>query len=408
MARPSKAKKPSAPSGSKALILSGTPEAPLSPGQKRFNRLLTEIDRLRRRIQSTRAELEDLSTFALKEVQPLELERARAAGDLARALYKALKEMYAASKRRRRMSQAHKDYLLELVEEGLRMDLPNPHPDLAKIHEELTGSSVEASRQSDFDLLRGQMEALLRTNGFDVDLSDFDVNLPPDQAAERMARLMAEAKERMQQADGADAQGSTRAHHHAGKAGQPAPEADNNVREEITLLYRHLAKLLHPDLEQDPARRAEKEAAMKDVTLAYKANDLLALLRIEVEWARGDTTRVAGMDEQRLEKCNMMLAAQVKELKQELRGLSTDPRYGPASLLGHPFFGFDGFNRSSHLDAIRTDIVRRQQWVLELQDGRNPGEILAYAMAEPSGLELLDSLLEELDEFPPPRPRRKR
>jgi len=44
-------------------------------------------------------------------------------------------------------------------------------------------------------------------------------------------------------------------------------------------------------LELDRARAAGDLAralyqAMKDVTLAYKANDLLALLRIEVEWVR--------------------------------------------------------------------------------------------------------------------------
>ena len=37
------------------------------------------------------------------------------------------------------------------------------------------------------------------------------------------------------------------------------------------------------------------------------------------------------MDEDRLARCNAMLAAQVMELKQELKDLPTDPRYGPAS-----------------------------------------------------------------------------
>lgn len=384
------------------MILSGSSASPLSDGQKRFNRLLAEIDRLRRRIESTRTELEGLTRFALTEVRPLELDRARAAGDLARALYQALKAMRADPKRRRRVPRGLEDRIIELVGEGLRLDLPSPHPDLPKIYKELTGSSVESSRQADFDLFREEMETEFRSRGVDLDLSDFDVNLAPEKAAERLARLVAEAKERMRQLDsegaGADPGSSAR--------GRSGPDGD--VREEITLLYRYLAKLLHPDLEQDPARRAEKEAAMKDVTLAYKANDLLALLRIEVEWVRGDATRVAGMDDDRLARCNAMLSAQVKELKQELKDLPTDPRYGPASQFAHPVFGFEGFSRPAWLRDLRSEIDQRLQWVRELNDGQDPQEVFSQFLADQPGQGVLEVLLATLDSRPPPPRRRGR
>lgn len=404
MARPSKAKKPSVPSGSTALILSGSLASPLGAEQKRFNRLLTEIDRLRRRIESTRTELENLTRFALTEAQPLELDRARAAGDLARALYQAMKAMQADRKLRRRVPQGLEDCIIELIQEGLRMDLPDPHPDLNEIYKELTGTSVETSRQDDFELLREQMERQFRSQGIDVDLSDFDVNLPPDQAAERLARLMAEARERKQQLDpegkdgfGSDASGTASgARGRAGKAANNPAAADSDVREEITLLYRHLAKLLHPDLEQDPTLRAGKEAAMKEVTLAYKANDLLTLLRIEVEWVRGDVTRVAGMDEDRLARCNAMLSAQVKQLKQELKDLPSDPRFGPASTLAHPVFGFEGFSRPACLKGLRSEIEKRQTWVRELNGGKNTESVIALVLEDHADSDLLESVLAEL------------
>lgn len=406
MSRPSKTEKPLAPSGSTALILSGSSASPLSAGQKRFNRLLTEIDRLRRRIESTRTGLEDLTRFALTEVLPLELDRARASGDLARALYQVLKAMRANPKLRRRVPRGIEDCIVELVREGLRIDLRDPHPDLRKIHEELTGDSIESRRKVEFSFMRGQMEAEFRARGIDVDLWDFDVNLPPDQAAERMARLVAEARERKQQRAAADA-GADAA---SGTRERSTPNGD--VQEEITLLYRHLAKLLHPDLEQDPARRAEKEAAMKDVTLAYKANDLLTLLRVEVEWVRGDATRVAGMDEERLARCNAMLSAQVKELKQELQGLPSDPKYGPASSLAHPVFGFELFDRKVPLKSLRAEIDQRLKWAREITEGTDPEQVLAEVFALDSFAELLDTeidevILKEMESAPPPR-RRKR
>lgn len=144
---------------------------------------------------------------------------------------------------------------------------------------------------------------------------------------------------------------------------------------------------------------------MKEVTLAYKANDLLALLRIEVEWVRGDATRVAGMDEQRLGRCNAMLAAQVKELKQELKDLPTDPRYGPASQLAHPVFGFEGFSRPAWLRELRSEIDQRLQWVRELNDGKDPEEVFSQLPTDEAGHELFEKVLSELNSPLPPRRR---
>jgi len=95
-------------------------------------------------------------------------------------------------------------------------------------------------------------------------------------------------------------------------------------------------------------------------------------------------------------------------VRRELNELPFDPKYGPASLLAHPFFGFDGFSRTAHLDGIRADIVKRQQWVLELQDGRNPEEVLALVMAESAEAEFLEEFMDDLDDCLPPRPSRKR
>jgi hypothetical protein len=249
-------------------------------------------------VGSTRTELEDLTRFALTEVLPLELERARASGDLARALYQVLKAMRADPKLRRRVPRGIEDCIVELVREGLRIDLRDPHPDLRKIHEELTGASIESRRKDEFSFMRGQMEAEFRARGIDVDLWDFDVNLPPDQAAERLAR------------------------------------------------------------------------------------------------------------------CNAMLSAQVKELKQELQGLPSDPRYGPASSVAHPVFGFEMFDRKVPLKALRAEIDQRLKWAREITEGTDPEQVLAQVFALDFFAELLDTeidevILKEMEPAPSPR-RRKR
>ena len=59
---------------------------------------------------------------------------------------------------------------------------------------------------------------------------------------------------------------------------QPLP--DDLAKKSITELYKELAKLIHPDLEQDEQRRHSKEQLMKELTAARDKEDVHAMLLI--------------------------------------------------------------------------------------------------------------------------------
>lgn len=59
---------------------------------------------------------------------------------------------------------------------------------------------------------------------------------------------------------------------------QPLP--DELAKKSITELYKELAKLIHPDLEQDEERRHSKEQLMKELTEARDKDDVHAMLII--------------------------------------------------------------------------------------------------------------------------------
>ncbi len=59
---------------------------------------------------------------------------------------------------------------------------------------------------------------------------------------------------------------------------QPLP--DELAKKSITELYKELAKLIHPDLEQDEQRRHSKEQLMKELTEARDKDDVHAMLII--------------------------------------------------------------------------------------------------------------------------------
>ena len=93
-----------------------------------------------------------------------------------------------------------------------------------------------------------------------------------------------------------------------------AQQATQSVRE----IYRKLASALHPDRETDERQRAEKTALMQRVNQAYAANDLLALLELQLEIEQIDASHAATASAQRLKHYNKVLSEQLAELKSQV------------------------------------------------------------------------------------------
>jgi hypothetical protein len=96
-----------------------------------------------------------------------------------------------------------------------------------------------------------------------------------------------------------------------------AQQATQSVRE----VYRQLASALHPDRETDAQQRAEKTELMQKVNQAYAANDLLALLELQLQTEQIDPSHIANASADRLKHYNKVLAEQLTELKLEIDGI---------------------------------------------------------------------------------------
>ena len=97
-------------------------------------------------------------------------------------------------------------------------------------------------------------------------------------------------------------------------------KATKSVRE----LYMDLVKTFHPDLEQDETERTRKTGIMQRVTAAYEANDLMALLQLQMEFERMDQAQLASLSDEKLQLFNKKLRNQEKELKAELMGIKIE------------------------------------------------------------------------------------
>src|SRR5262249_2965949 len=106
-------------------------------------------------------------------------------------------------------------------------------------------------------------------------------------------------------------------------------QAEQARKKNITSIYRQLAKVLHPDLESDEARRQSKVALMQELTTAYHRNDLHTLLRLELEWIQREEGNLERLTDEKLAIYNQVLKDQLFELNLEIDGLAYHPRYGP-------------------------------------------------------------------------------
>lgn len=110
------------------------------------------------------------------------------------------------------------------------------------------------------------------------------------------------------------AQGKRKNNSAAAKQAQVQSDLKQTLRE----VFRKLASALHPDREKDSATREQKTELMQRVNNAYAADDLLALLLLQVEVAQLDAASMRELPQARLISYNTTLNAQYQELQKQL------------------------------------------------------------------------------------------
>lgn len=101
-----------------------------------------------------------------------------------------------------------------------------------------------------------------------------------------------------------------------------------NAKEKIEIkkvraIYIRLAKLLHPDVQDQSKDTKRSEALMKQVTLAYENKDFLTLLHLEMQHIKGSDS----VEKSLIKSYTSTLKKQIKSLKNKLKELRSHPRY---------------------------------------------------------------------------------
>lgn len=308
---------------------SGKSKRPLNPTQKTFNRLKKQIETLQIQRKEVQQELDRSLEFYLTKLKPkIDLQISHEQEHL-----KLLYEYYKKPKTFTKKQQSTlKELLLERVNDlGEIMDIRKIDPVLKDMISSLTGENFDEQINDILNETKEEIVEQLNKEGIDIDLSKVDFS-DLDKMRETAQEAYREAKAK--EFDSEDKKSSSRSKAKTKK--QLAKEAEIQKLEQLqkkglSSIYKQLAKSFHPDLEQDPIQKAEKEKLMKRLTSAYENNDLHTLLALEIEWInKSEQEQIQNEDQLKL--YNSILKDQVEVLKEEIEHSFFNPKYQPMYL----------------------------------------------------------------------------
>lgn len=273
----------------------------LSPSQKRFNTLIQQINRARQTLVAWQDNIAAYRQAHGEVLGPLQAELLAGHRQWVLALDAALEQG--------RWSKVERATLRELLCEAAGELLADRGEDeqiraLFDKHSEVDYDTEQRDRAL---VMKAMAEAMTG-----LDLGD-DEGIDSD--AELFARLQQGLQEQMA---AEEAQRSAKAAVRRKSAAQRKQEAEaQQAMQSVREIYRKLASALHPDRETDERQRKTKTALMQRVNQAYEAQDLLALLELQLQIEQIDESHIANAGDQRLKHYNKVLGEQLAELKAE-------------------------------------------------------------------------------------------
>lgn len=297
-----------------ALLPVGMPGSAraLTPAQRRFNQLVAQIERARRDLADWQAAAAELQASAAVALPPRRAELRT----LQREMVALLDGLLGAGgpKLSRRRRDAVRGAVVELVAAMLEEEHDD---DLAAIHDRHADLTLQEQEQFEAEMAREMFGEMLGEQALPGAGASLEEVLRAAHAhlneraeiedAQEQRRAQRRAERRR-----ARGQGPTRQE----KLEQARREAGQSLRE----VYRKLASALHPDRVADADERTRRTALMQRANQAYEAQDLLALLALQIELEHIDPAHLAGLADERVQHYNLVLGEQLDALQGEILG----------------------------------------------------------------------------------------
>lgn len=293
---------------------------PLSKEQQNFNRIVKRIEKLQKQILNETDKLEQLNNLYHVEVYPYVLELGKLKIQLCHLLHKKREEIKLSASQKNKLD----DLLFDFLDDAF--SVVEPDDATKELYSRYSNSSYAEELSNQEQAMKEDLRDMLY-NRFGLELDPSLLTDNPD-----FGKIEEELKKQWAQKE-------------SGKRAKPKTKKQLAKEElekqkaalknkSIRSIYVALAKILHPDTEQNEALKLEKEEMMKLVTVAYESKDLMQLLRLETLWMRKHDENINSLDASTLNAYIHLLIDQANELEAELQMLYMNPAYSAVFAFG--------------------------------------------------------------------------
>lgn len=299
----------------------------LSKEQIRFNKLVKKIEKLNKDIERKELVLEQSLTKHNTTIKPVKIEIAQSLTALAKKIHHFLQKFKYTNTQDRELSGLIINFL------STAFETIEPDDELRKLHDQYSfDKSYDEIMEED---MASQIEDLMEILEFQFDI-ELDRDSIPDMKTatqEEIAAFVGSLQQKI------EAEQSSKAHdfneqdekRKTTKAQQKEAikekAAEALKKKSLRSLYLSLAKALHPDTGGTEMEVLKKQELMKQVTKAYDNKDLSSLLKLEIDWLRGEASHTGNIADKQLKIYNQVLMEQVNELEQKQFSMAANPRY---------------------------------------------------------------------------------
>ncbi len=275
----------------------------LTPSQKRFQKLIQDIDLKRRLLTEWEAAIAKHHKDYQAKFVPLQ----KTFNENRVAFLLLLDQAYSEKAMTKTLKKKLQILICEIADTHLHSE---DNETVKEIYNRYSGSDYDAEQREEAAAI-----AAMIADRMGVSLDEEEADSPEDlfqQLREKVAQMEKEAIQRE------NAKETRKKSAKLLEKEAKEKEAELQVSQSIRDVYRQLAKALHPDQEQDVAARDRKTLLMQRANDAYQKKSLLTLLELQLEVEQIDQSELENLSEERLSHYNKILKTQYTELCQEL------------------------------------------------------------------------------------------
>lgn len=286
------------------LLVNTTQVKTLSKTQAKFNNLVVQIEKLKAKKIEFAEQLKAVELKYHKQVLPLALENKEKMMQMIVAFDKAYDTYKLTKKEQEAISRFICQNLGEFIEieehEGNEENIKT----LKALYLKHEGEDFDESQSEQNDMVADMFEQMF---GFKIDPNKLEDAEYQEEMEKKLGDKMGyqQPKERKKSKKQLEKEAKEK-------------DAEDKMKKDARSIYTQLAKLLHPDTEQDETKREQKTELMKRVTNAYSANDLYELLQIQLEVEQLDDDALANVSDDLMGSYVKVLQKQVDELQMQI------------------------------------------------------------------------------------------